>query len=460
MTLDEMMNTRLYAYGQQPQQASGVPFQIGQTIQGQGNWDTDPIVQALMGYQGQNLGQWVTEDGRRYIDTPWGRTYDSLYDYQQRGQGMVGNESGMPGGIQLATTGGVVNLGRYGNEHGSDSLYGVIGEDGTLQRVGTDRESNRDMNTMLALIAGAGVGSALYGGAAGGAGLGGTGSMSAGELAAMDAAGGSMAGTGLPYAGTAAGAGTAAAGTAAGGSTLSSLLGRAGSTAADYLTSPAGVNTVAQLLGGAYGAHEARAAAESQLQATREAIAEQRRQYDQSREDLMPWMTAGRGALDQLTGRLPELTERFTGADLANDPGYQFELEQGLGAVRGGARGNGTLDSGATLKALMQYGQGLASTRFNDAFNRDQASKTSIYNMLAGISGTGQTTANQVATLGAGNAGAIGSLLTQGGNAQAAGRIGAANSWINAMGNAWNGYQQQSVLDALRRGGASNLWGT
>lgn len=433
MSRQELDNIRLTTQSQTPAGLGG--FQIGGTIQGSGNWDTNPTVQGLMGMQGQNLGSWQTEGNRRYIDTPFGRAYDQLYDYQSRGQGMVPGE----GGYQPPqASGGFIPLGEYANEHGSDSIYGVIGADGTLQRVGTDRNSNRDMNTMLALIAGAGVGSALYGGAAAGAGGVGTAGMSAGELAAMDAAGGAMAGTGLP----AVAGGAAAAG---GAGTLGNLLSGAGSA----LTSPAGLNTIAQLLSGAYGAHQANRAAEIQAAAARDAIAEQRRQYDQSRADMMPWMEAGRGALGQLQGRLPELTERFTGADLQNDPGYQFELQRGQDAINAAARATGISASGATLKELLGFGQGLASTKFNEAFNRHQAENSSIYNMLAGISGTGQVTAGQVAGLGANAAGSIGSLMGQGANAQAAGRIGGANSWLNAIGNAWNGWQQQNTLNRL-----------
>ncbi len=444
-------------------------WRIGQTIQGSGNWDANPLIQQLQGMQGQSWGSWATdENGRRYMDTPFGRQYDQLADYLGRGQGMVPGEGGMPGGVMLGTQHGILPLGQYANEHGSDAMYAVLGPDGTLQRIGTDRNSNRDMNTMLALIASAGVGSALYGGAA--AGGAGGGSVSAAEIAAAAGSpelglvatpGTAAAATagGIPASALAGGPGAltlsqiaAGTNTAGGGSTLSSLLSGAG----DALTSPAGLNTLAQLLGGAYGAHQANRAAEIQAAAARDAIAEQRRQYDTSRADMMPWMEAGRGALGELQGRMPELTSRFTGADLAKDPGYQFELDRGREAIDAAARATGISASGATLKELLGFSQGLASTKFNEAFNRHQASNSSIYNMLAGLSGTGQVTAGQVAGLGQNAAGAIGDLMGQGANARAAGRIGGANSWINALGNAWNGWQQQNTLNRLL---GSNLVG-
>lgn len=53
-----------------------------------------------------------------------------------------------------------------------------------------------------------------------------------------------------------------------------------------------------------------------------------------------------------------------------NSPAYQFQLQQGFDATQNSAAARGLGDSGNTLKALTQYGQGLASTYYNDAFNR------------------------------------------------------------------------------------------
>lgn len=46
----------------------------------------------------------------------------------------------------------------------------------------------------------------------------------------------------------------------------------------------------------------AQSAANASQAATDQSIAEQRRQFDQSRQDMMPWQTAGAGALGQLAG--------------------------------------------------------------------------------------------------------------------------------------------------------------
>lgn len=53
----------------------------------------------------------------------------------------------------------------------------------------------------------------------------------------------------------------------------------------------------------------------------------------------------------------------------ANSAGEQFLLDQGQKAISGASAGNGTFDSGATGKALTQYGQNLGSTYLNDYLN-------------------------------------------------------------------------------------------
>lgn len=227
---------------------------------------------------------------------------------------------------------------------------------------------------------------------------------------------------------------------------------------------PGMLATIGDLVGGYMGSDAAKDAAQIQMDATKLGIDEVRRQFDQTRTDQLPWMEAGKRALGTLEGQLPELTSKFTANDLTNDPGYQFQLDQGLDAITAAGRAGGSLDSGATLKALLEYGQGHAGKFYNEAFNRDQVSKSSIYNMLSGLSGTGQTTAQQLATTGAGASQSIAGLLSQGGNAAAAGEVGSTNAWINALNNTSNRSQQNSWMDRLFNnrsggGGWSNFFG-
>jgi len=57
--------------------------------------------------------------------------------------------------------------------------------------------------------------------------------------------------------------------------------------------------------------------------------------------------------------------------EVLNDPGYQFTLQQGVDALSRTRAAMGTLNTGGTLKDIVDYGQNLASTRYNDVYQRD-----------------------------------------------------------------------------------------
>jgi hypothetical protein len=54
-----------------------------------------------------------------------------------------------------------------------------------------------------------------------------------------------------------------------------------------------------------------------------------------------------------------------------NDPGYKFTLGQGIGALLNSRAAGGMLNSGATGKALVDYGQAAGSTQYGNVYNRD-----------------------------------------------------------------------------------------
>lgn len=105
-----------------------------------------------------------------------------------------------------------------------------------------------------------------------------------------------------------------------------------------------------------------------------------------------------------------------------NNPAYQFDLQQGLGAVTSNAAAKGMLNSGAFATDLNNYAQGAASTEFN----RQQ---TNMQNILLQIASGGQTAANTNA--GANETGgtvASGLIQTQGTNVAQA-QEGASQYW-------------------------------
>jgi hypothetical protein len=63
----------------------------------------------------------------------------------------------------------------------------------------------------------------------------------------------------------------------------------------------------------------------------------------------------------------------FTAPDptkVGDDPAFQFRFKQGLGALSANRAGAGTFLSGATGKALQDYGQNAASQEYNNIWNR------------------------------------------------------------------------------------------
>lgn len=194
----------------------------------------------------------------------------------------------------------------------------------------------------------------------------------------------------------------------------------------------------------------ANSAKDAQISASNSANDLARYQYDQTRTDQQPYRDAGYSALGRMSDLLGlsgntsadgygSLTKQFTGADLTSDPGYQFELNQGLKTAQNSAAARGGLYSGATLKALTQYGNDYAGTKFNEAFNRDQVDKTATYNKYSGVAGTGQVATNQVDAAGANYATQAGGNLIGAGNARGAADIATGNAISNGVnqGAAW-----------------------
>ena len=227
--------------------------------------------------------------------------------------------------------------------------------------------------------------------------------------------------------------------------------------------------------------------------ATALSVAEQRRQYDQSRRDLQPYRSVGTSALNELaalyglpaykqiagnvfeetirpyvdqngitqggiydipgygkvrlenkdnvineaydiTGGTPELQEAALSRFKAS-PDYEFALDEGLRAMDRSAAARGNLLSGGYGREITRYGQGLATTNYNNYVNR-----------LSSLAGAGQAAAGTGAQIGANAAANIGNTLQAGaqmqGNAltdaataRASGYTAAANSANSAAQN-------------------------
>lgn len=188
------------------------------------------------------------------------------------------------------------------------------------------------------------------------------------------------------------------------------------------------------LIAGYLGSEASSDASDAQTGASNAATQLQRDQYNQTRADNAPWRAAGENALNRLTGLLNDgsLTSRFTGADVANDPGYQFGLNQGMRAIDNSASARGGI-GGAALKAGTRYAQDYAGTKFGQAFDRNRMEQSDIFNRLSGLAGTGQQTNAANSAAGANFANQAGANMIGAGNAQAANALNQGNIYGNAV---------------------------
>ena len=199
------------------------------------------------------------------------------------------------------------------------------------------------------------------------------------------------------------------------------------------------------------GGNAASSAASTQANAANNAAQLSNQQYQQTRQDQMPWMQAGQTALNALTPLATNYTP-FSYNSMTADPGYQFRLQQGQEALGHQNAARGGAVSGTSLKAMQDYAQNSASNEYNNAFNRYQTERNAQLNPLQSLAGVGQTTAAQLGQSGAANANAMGNYMTGGAAAQAAGQVGTANALTSGLGTYLNYNQGNNLVNALRGG--------
>ena len=204
------------------------------------------------------------------------------------------------------------------------------------------------------------------------------------------------------------------------------------------MVAAAAIGAAGAVAGGAMAARGAKKAAQTQANSADTASQIQWDMYDQTRKDLDPYKQAGATSLSQMMGQMtPDgyFNQTYTGQDIYSDPSYQFRLQQGQDAIQSSAAAKGGLLTGATLKALQNYGQESASQEYSNAYNRFNADQTNRYNRLSNLVGIGQNAAAQVGNAGAQTAQAIANNTMAGANSIAAGQVGSANAWSGAANN-------------------------
>ena len=222
------------------------------------------------------------------------------------------------------------------------------------------------------------------------------------------------------------------------------------------------------LIGSLNAADASNSAAQTQANASLQAQQIQQQEFNSIQALEQPYVNAGNNALGLLdyglgTGSLPgtgnagtgitsgSLIAPFNPANLSQTPGYQFELQQGEQAVLDKASATGGVGGGNTLKALTDYGQGLASTTYQQQLQDYMAQQQAQLGALQTSVGSGQAAAGGLASAGQTNASNIGNLITGGAAATAAGQVGSANAITGGINNLSGNY----LLSQLTNNGSN-----
>ena len=225
-----------------------------------------------------------------------------------------------------------------------------------------------------------------------------------------------------------------------------------------------GVVVGSAVIGGAASIYSGNKAAGAAEDASKRSDATQRYMYDQSRKDYAPYRDIGVSALDKLGAlygiqRTPEAAPspqvNFQGmqglsgggsffgqvgdvfrqvnngnaantgggantgnpaqssyvpadfSDFYNSPDYQFAYDEGMRATNQSLARQGLSGSGAAMKKLTRFGQGLASQQLG-----------SYKNSLAALAGVGQSATGQLSQLGANTANNISASQLRAGDAR------------------------------------------
>ncbi len=200
----------------------------------------------------------------------------------------------------------------------------------------------------------------------------------------------------------------------------------------------------------------------TQLEATRLSVEEQRRQFDEAKKLLAPYVEAGEGALANLSpyaeagqqglaGQLalaglsgPE-AQRAAIAQIEQGPEFQALTRAGEEAILQSASATGGLRGGNTQRALAEFRPQVLSELINqqysrlggftnlgrsvtgDVFARGQAA-------AAGQAAAGQGMASEITGLYGTQAANIGNLLQQAGAARAGSALAQGQAWGNVFG--------------------------
>jgi hypothetical protein len=227
------------------------------------------------------------------------------------------------------------------------------------------------------------------------------------------------------------------------------------------------IGAVGSVASAGIGASAAQSAAQLQASAADTASQNTLNEFNQTQQNLSPFVKAGQQGIGELQSALPGLTTGLmnplfapTQANLASTPGYQFSLQQGQLGVQNSFAAQGLGQSGAALKGAANYAEGLAGTTFGQqaqnyysGVNAQLAQNQQIFSQLGGLSTIGENAAAMTGTQGLTATGQAGNFLTSGAAASAAGTVGAANAITGGISSATGGINNTALALSLNNSG-------
>ena len=179
------------------------------------------------------------------------------------------------------------------------------------------------------------------------------------------------------------------------------------------------------LLGSAMQSRAAGKAAGQQSEAAQAGIEEQRRQFDEMRKLLEPYVQAGQPALQGMQAMLglqgAEAQQQAI-AGIEQSPLLQARMRQGEEALLQGASATGGLRGGNIQAALAQFRPQMLQQALDEQYQR-----------LGGLTALGQQSAAGVGAAGMETGRGVAGLLQQQGAARAGGTLGRASPFANLL---------------------------
>ena len=167
--------------------------------------------------------------------------------------------------------------------------------------------------------------------------------------------------------------------------------------------------------------------------------------YQQTREDLAPWRSAGTNALNTYQNMLAQGPGQF---NPQTEPGYQFGYQQFVeNPTLRTAAATGLSQSGRTLKSLSRYASDYASTKYDDFLNRWYQKLQPYQN----LSLQGQNAASQTAQASLGTGQAIANNTLAAGQAQASNYLNQGNIFGSALSQTGQNVLNSSYLNTITK---------